>query len=317
MLVAGEGPHVLTLAYYILMTNPDVQVTVALPEEASLRDEVLSIEPLFTERSLSALGCDITTLRSVNLSMFDKIIDVMSYSVNIEGDHDCVMGLGPVETMLAEKLNLPLCVTDEYLDSDVLKYVSARTDKIVQNRYSKPLKVRYGVKHVEHRNCTYVGYGLEVRYGVCRGLLTDVINVHRHCILTGLATGLGLNVDLREVPFWKGACLGKVEVLAVGPTTRAMLDRGIMTTSISLSTEDTYMKVLAIYRQNVIGVQVARECGKVDDIVAPLYSMLTADKFDILRRLLFVPALFRGGLRTWVDQMIEMTVREMYWIFYT
>jgi len=317
VLVAGEGPHVLTLAYYIAMTNPDAHVTIALPEEGSFRDQLLGIDPIFTERSLTALGCEITTLRSIDVSRFDRIVDVMSYSVDVEGDHDCVVGLGTIEQALAQKLNLPICITEEQLDSDVLKYVSARAREKIREHCTKPLKVRYGIKHVEHRGCTYVGYGLEVRYGVCRGVLKDVINVHRHCILTGITIGLNLNVDIREVPFWHGAALGKIEILTIGPTTRSMLDRGIMTTSISMSTEDSYMKILAVYRQNIVGVQIVREEGTIENIAAPLYSMLVSDKFDALRRLLFTPVLFRGGLRTWVDHMIEMSIREMYWLFYT
>ncbi len=314
MLIVGEGPHVLTLAYYALCTNTDLKVDIAVPEGEKFIDKLLGTGSPFTERMLTSLGCNILTLRDVkDLAAYDKIIDVMSYTFPEPGDHTCVEGLGALEAALAEKHGLPLHVPENHLDSDVAKYVMKRCSKIVETQCERPLCITYGQKHVDHPKCMYVGYGMSTRQG---GILTDPVNVHRHCILVGLVLGLRLDEDIRDIPTWRGARIENVEILTLGLTTSELLKRGIMTTSISISTEDAYIKLLTVYRQNIAGVQVA-SASQVEQYMSTLYGLYVADKYTVLKKMLFLPTLFRLSFRTWIDSLVELSIREMYWLFYT
>jgi len=326
LLVVGDDPQVLTLAYYVLTLNPDIDVTVCYTrEDKPFRDVVLELSPVHSERLILSLGGDVRSLSEANLDNFDLIVDVMSYSIKGEiKDH--VLGVGTVETAIAAKRDLRIIVPEntDLLDGDVLKYLAARLgDKIEISGRSTggdTVTVRYGVKHLEHPKCKYVGYGYRLRFIGTELEVTDPAYVYRQCIAAGVAIAMNIPLDdvVGRAPYWRSVLARDYACLVLGPTSSQIVKTGKTVTSIPLTVDKCYLKLLCLYRQNIVGAQVVGPVQEVQVKAEMMYSLVVSTRdYSVLSRLVFYPTLPTVELRGWVDMLIESSLKEMYWLFYT
>ncbi len=321
MLIVGNDPQVLTLAYYALVLNPEVEVTVSYTRENKpFYDELLDIKPAHTERLVSSLGAQLLSIREVKLQDFDLIIDVMSYHIQDE-PRDVVSGAGTIETLLATKRNLRLNIPREsnLVDKDMLKYIYSRLRDFIElsKDIDKPT-VLYGVKHVNNLHCLYIGYGYKCNIAGITLEVTDPVYVYKQCIFAGIAIAMKLPLEeLSRAPYWRSLILRDYVYFIFGPTSSQIIEKGKTPTSIPLTVDKCYLKLLCLYRQNIVGFQIAGLHSDVDIKSKVLYSLAVSSRdYSMLTRLVFMPAIPAYELRTWSDLLIEASIREMYWMFY-
>ncbi len=327
VLIAGDDPQVLTLAYYILAINPEAEVTIGYTrEERTFRDDVLNIEPVHRERLVTSLGAEILPLRDIDKENYDVLVDVMSYRVE-GGQGDAVLVSGGLDTLIASRRGLRMLFLrdSDLIDSDVLKYVRSRHGDLVcivesERDYANMdvTKVVYGVKHIEDERCVYVGYGYRYRFEGVDLEVTDPAYVYKQCVLAGIVIAHNLPLDsIRRAPYWYALQIRDTWCLIAGPTSRQIAKTRRNVTSVPLTVDECYLKVLCLYKQGIIGYQVVGPRDDVRSKAALLYSLITSGgDYYSLSKLIFVPSVPSTDLRTWVDVLLESSVKEMYWIFY-
>ena len=324
VLVIGEGPLPLTFTYYVINLNPRFEVHVAyVREDKPFEDTYLNLKPIVTEKYLESYGCEIISLKDVDFKNYDIIYDITWYELsgNIDGDF---YSLNPITSILSNIKNKVVYVVksevEEKFDSDVLKFLMKATDRLsIVDRVERvenycTVKVK---KHVEYENTKFIGLGQEVTYLNVKFIVDDLLYAYRLTILE--AINLALNTSIKPSIFWRSYDFGNVKSLIVGLTTKNIMKSfGKMPTTLSLTQDDTYIKLLTLYKQRgLVGYQiVSSSIDKVNAYGRSFYSLLQLISDDVPSRLLFVPRIFNQQFRDVEDVLIEGLIKEMYWMLY-
>ncbi|NPA22709.1 MAG: hypothetical protein GXO23_00220 [Crenarchaeota archaeon] len=313
ILIAGNDPQILVLAYYILKLSTDHDVTVAYTREDNpFKDDVLGLTSPYTERHLSALGCRIEHLNKVNVDLYDLKIDFLEYKIENLEKGDYILGLGPIEIRLSEKLRLPMYPEDtREIDSDVIRYVRRRIE--TKRRY-RPIRVTYGIGHISRPDLR-IGYGAISRYFNTATVFKDPSCIYRHCIyLAALLTTKRLE-NAHNFPAWFNIKFGDLALTKYGPSSEEITERGISPTAIVYTVDDAYVKVISIYKSCPLAFQCVGPSDIVVSKVILLYGIVSSSLTEALVRLLAVPS-FSDVCRSWLDSIIEMIVRECFWLIH-
>lgn len=310
ILIVGDDPQILALAYYILKISTDHDVTIAYTREDKVfKDEVIGLEVPFTEKHLSSLGCRIERLTDIDPSSYDLKIDFLSYRIEGYERGDYVLGLGPIEVKIAEAKNVPIYAEENYydVDSDIMRYIKQRVE--LKRRY-RPVRVIYGVRHIEKPDLE-IGYGSTSRFQSINTMFKDPICILRHCIYTSVLVVMGMLDKVHEFPSWLSFKLNNLQIVKYGPSSEEILRRGFSPTTITFTVDDVYIKVLSLYKRPPIAFQCVGPHEQVPDKISMLHGLVSSSMSTVLMRILSIPSLF---YRSWIDVVVEMIVRECFWL---
>lgn len=297
------------------MFNPNIEIDIAyVREDKPFEDELLNLKPIYSEKLVEKLGCNIVNIKDVSIEVYDYIIDIMYYKVY--GDFkNGILGLGTIQTYLANKFSSIIYIDDYGLivDDDVFKFIVKRIEFIKKSSIPENVvKIKF-TKHVNSNKVEYIGFGSITNFENYNFIVQDPLYVHKQCILKAIE--ISFKLKFNNIPYWFSLNFGKLKGLTYGFTSKTLLNLGKMVTSIPYTFEDIFVKVLTFYGRGVMGFQVYG-ISNVDEYVSIMYSVAVSELKDYLPKLIFYPRVFDGNLRTWIDNLIETFLKEMYWLYY-
>ncbi len=310
ILIVGDDPQILALAYYILKISTDHDVTIAYTrDDRTFKDDVIGLELPFTERHLSSLGCRIVKLSEIELSSYDLKIDFLSYKVEGIEKGDYVLGLGPIEVKIAETKGIPIYVDENFseLDSDIMRYIEQRVE--LRRRY-RPIRVIYGIRHIERPDLE-IGYGVTSKFQGINTIFRDPLCILRHCIYTSVLIVTGKLNNVYDFPSWIAFRLGNLQIVKYGPSSSEIFRKAISPTTMMLTVDEVYIKILSLYKRPPIAFQCVGPQESVVDKISMLHGLVSSSMSSILMRILSIPSLY---YRSWIDVVVEMIVRECFWL---
>jgi len=295
-----------------LKISTDHDVTIAYTrEDKAFKDELLSFDVPITERNLTSLGCRFEKLSNLDLSSYDLRIDFLSYKIDGIERGDYVLGMGPIETKIAEIKNIPMYVEEDKIDidSDIMRYIKQRVE--FKRRY-RPIRVVYGIQHID-RPDIMIGYGAPSRFQGIDTIFRDPVCILRHCIYSSISIVTGRLSDIYSFPSWISFKLKDLQVVKFGPSGSEIVRRSISPTVVTFTIDDVYVKVISLYKRPPIAFQCVGPHNNVMDKVSMLFSIVSQSMNSLSMRILSIPSL---SYRSWIDVVVEMVIRECFWLVY-
>ncbi len=275
----------------------------------------MNIRPVHSERYLQSLGCEIINIRDVkDFDKYDIVIDFMTYNVEFKEEYDYVEGFGYIEHKISSKYRIPIKPTEDDIDSDIITFLDRRG---LLGSGKNKIVVKYGIKHIDNADL-YIGYGAFSKFQNFKSTFKDPFNIYRHVIYISLI--LAFRKDLSNIemfPTWFLVPIDKYLVYRFGPVSSDIFKLGISPTSISLTIDNVYMKILTCYGKFPFSIQCVGSFEDVSSKLSLAYSIVSTCIEDPIIKLLSIPSIPESeNLRSWVDMFIECILRESYWIYY-